>query len=117
MKKIDKKYIKGVIDLARLTFDFSRILRQTTMENGIDRERDTDHTIMVSLIACSLAKEFYPNLNIGKIARYALIHDLIEVYAGDSDTLFVKKEVLSKKEKLEKKSLNKIIKKFGKIFS
>jgi len=36
------------------------------------------------LLACALAPHLDPALDVGRVAQYATIHDLVEVYAGDT---------------------------------
>jgi 5'-deoxynucleotidase YfbR-like HD superfamily hydrolase len=78
---------KAVIGLGRLALDFGRVDRITYHQDGRTPESDTDHTVMLGLIACAVADQHFPHLNIGLIAQYALVHDLVEVYAGDTPTL------------------------------
>ena len=47
-------------------------------------ENDAEHSFSLSLIACCLAALVDPSLDPGRIAQYALVHDLVEVYAGDT---------------------------------
>jgi 5'-deoxynucleotidase YfbR-like HD superfamily hydrolase len=61
--------------------------RTTMHEDGIRRESVTDHTVMLTLIATALAARWYPDLDLGKIALYAAVHDLVEAYADDTCTL------------------------------
>jgi len=42
---------------------------------------------MLSVIACAFAASYEPDLDLGKIAQFALVHDLVEAYAGDTNTL------------------------------
>ena len=76
-----------VIELAQLCLRFGRVNRATSHEDGHRPETDTDHTVMLSVIACAFAASYEPDLNLGKIAQFALVHDLVEAYAGDTNTL------------------------------
>lgn len=116
--EVKKEHLDKIIELVRLSFTFAKVNRVTLHEDGIRRESDTDHTFMLSLIACSLADSFYKEkLDIGLVSQFALVHDLVEAYAGDTDT-FVNISDDSRKIKLEKEkeSLYKIEKEFGEIF-
>jgi putative hydrolase of HD superfamily len=43
---------------------------------------------MLALIACSFAERCYKDsIDLGKVAQFAIIHDLVEAYAGDTDSL------------------------------
>lgn len=88
---------QSVIALGRLSLDFGRVNRITYHQDGTTPESDTDHTVMLGLIACALAHG--SDLNVGRIAQYALVHDLVEVYAGDTPTL----RALTPEEKWAKK--------------
>lgn len=77
----------AVIALGGLSLDFGRVDRMTYHQDGITPESDTDHTVMLGLTACALAGQHFPDLNVGLVAQYALVHDLVEVHAGDTPTL------------------------------
>ena len=80
--------------LARTALAFGRIERATRHEDGVRPETDTDHTVMLGLIAGELAP---PGLDRGLVAAFALVHDLPEVYAGDAQTLVISPEALAAK--------------------
>jgi putative hydrolase of HD superfamily len=77
----------AVVRLGRLALAFGRVNRITYHSDGVTPESDTDHTVMLGLLACSLAAKWFPGLNVGRVAQYALVHDLVEVCAGDTNTL------------------------------
>jgi len=49
-------------------------------------ENDAEHSYMLALIAMPLAEQYYPNLDSGLVAKYAIVHDLAEAYVGDTPT-------------------------------
>lgn len=92
---------KGLVDIGKLVLQFARVNRVTLHEDGETPESDTDHTVMVSMCACALAKKLYPDsLDLGLVAQYAIVHDLVEAYALDTDTFGVADT--DKKEKEER---------------
>lgn len=74
-----------LLALADMALAFGRVLRHTRHPDGVQAESDTDHTIMLALIACSLADR--EQLDVGLVAQYAIVHDLPEVYADDTNTM------------------------------
>ena len=84
---LDPALVQAVIDLGQLSLAFGRVPRRTYHEDGLRPESDTDHTVMLGLIACSLAPAMHADLDLGLVAQYALVHDVVEVYAGDTPTL------------------------------
>lgn len=89
---------EGLIDIGKMILSFAKVNRVTLHEDGETLESDTDHTVMVSVCACALAFKLYPYLDVGKVAQYAIIHDLVEVYAGDTNTFNISTEDRHKKE-------------------
>ncbi|MEK7144714.1 MAG: HD domain-containing protein [Patescibacteria group bacterium] len=92
-----------VIRLGQLVLRFGKTNRGTLYEDGTTPESDTDHTVMLGLVACAYAEQAAPHLDKGKIAQFALVHDLVEAYAGDTLTLKHMTEA-DKKEKTERES-------------
>jgi putative hydrolases of HD superfamily len=77
----------ALVAAGQLALAFGRVLRITYHPDGATPESDTDHTVMLGVIACALATEHFPGLDVGLVAQYALVHDLVEAYAGDTPTL------------------------------
>jgi len=108
--KID---VQDIVDLGQLLLRFSRVERITYHEDGERVETDSDHTVMLSVLACAIASELRPDLDIGKIAQYALIHDLVEVYAGDTPTLKITEDEKIEKQRKEAEALERITGEFS----
>lgn len=86
------------IRLAGISLAFGRVERATRHEDGLRPETDTDHTVMLGLVACELAPA---HLDRAKVAAFALVHDLTEVYAGDTQTLVISAEGMAAKRDRE----------------
>ncbi len=97
-----------IIELGQLILQFGRVERATYHEDGKRKETDTDHTVMLGVLGCSLAAHLYPKLDLGKIAQYALVHDLVEAYAGDTPSFNITNEAKANKNQKEKEALHKI---------
>lgn len=105
----------AVIDMGRLALDFGRVDRITYHPDGVTPESDTDHTVMLGIVACALSDQHFPHLNIGLVAQYALVHDLVEVYAGDTPTLRMPSaDAKAAKEQREQDAYRRIQKQFVK---
>src|SRR5689334_19330112 len=78
----------AMVDLGRLALAFGRIDRTAVYHpDGVTPESDSDHTVMLGWLACALAARYFPRLDVGLVAQFALVHDAPEVYAGDTPTL------------------------------
>lgn len=103
-----------ILELCSFLLDFGKVERITCHQDGKTRESDTDHTVMISVLACAIAKKLYNDLDVGLIAQFALVHDLVEVYAGDTPTLVEANEnFIRQKDDREKISKQKIESRFS----
>lgn len=117
MTKTLTRFVTGMIDLGRLALAFGRIDRGTSHPDGVTPESDTDHTVMLGLIACALAREHFPQLDVGLIAQYALVHDLPEVHAGDTHTLWtLSADAKEQKRQREERACRLIREEFQDVF-
>jgi putative hydrolase of HD superfamily len=73
----------------------------TRHEDGVRPETDSDHTVMLGIIACAWADRCAPHLDKGLIAQFALVHDLVEAYSGDVMSLGMSPETRKNKEQRE----------------
>lgn len=90
----------NLVDLARLSLLFGRTPRVTFHPDGKTHESDTDHTVMLALAAGAIASSHHPELDLGLVVQFAVVHDLVEAYAGDTSTL----RALSDEQKTQKKA-------------
>lgn len=81
--------VQAFVDMGAFALAFGRVNRITCHPDGTTPESDTDHTVMLGLLASAFAARFAPQLDLGKVAQFALVHDLVEVYAGDVVTSHV----------------------------
>ena len=64
-------------------------------------ENDAEHSFMLGLVAVPLAERYYPELDSGLVAKYALVHDLVESYVGDTPTYDIDEAGLKTKVDME----------------
>jgi putative hydrolase of HD superfamily len=89
-------------DLARLAMDFGLINRTAVRHaDRVTPESDTDHTVMLAWLAPALAARCCPDLDVGLVCQFAVIHDAPEVLAGDTSTLRITPEERKAKEERE----------------
>jgi 5'-deoxynucleotidase YfbR-like HD superfamily hydrolase len=61
----------------------------------------------LALLGCALAPQIDKQLNIGKVCQYAIVHDLVEVYADDTSN-FAEDDKRASKDQREKLALQRI---------
>ncbi len=102
----------------RFTNDF-RLVRRTFLVRGrTNNENDAEHSYQMAMCAWFVNEHLNLRLNSDKILRYALVHDLVEVYAGDTPTIgaAAKGKSMEDKQQREKEALNRIKEEWAKDF-
>lgn len=107
---------EGLLEIGKLILAFSRVNRVTYHDDGVTPESDSDHTVMLSVAACALASKLYPTLDIGLIAQFAIVHDIVEAYALDTDAFMITDEGRKIKEEKEHQAFLRIQAQFKEIY-
>jgi 5'-deoxynucleotidase YfbR-like HD superfamily hydrolase len=112
-----KTNAQGLVDIGRLVFQFARVNRVTYHEDGVTPESDTDHTVMLSVCACALGEKLYKDsLDLGLVAQFAIVHDLVEAYANDTDTFAIEEGKRRLKEEREHEAFIRIRGEFETVY-
>ncbi|PTL84567.1 HD family hydrolase [Vitiosangium sp. GDMCC 1.1324] len=78
-----------------------QLFRQGWLRVGLSRERCesvAEHSFGVALLCMFLADSYFPEADVTKVVRIALLHDLGEAYAGD----ITPHDKVSREEKLQR---------------
>jgi 5'-deoxynucleotidase YfbR-like HD superfamily hydrolase len=70
-------------------------------------DNDAEHSWSLSFLAISIASEIDPTLDVGKVSIFATVHDLVEVYAGDT-SVWADAATLASKSQREQLALQKL---------
>lgn len=86
--------------------EMKRILRMNLHADGSKRENDAEHSWHLAVMAMLLEEYCADKVDIGRVIKIALVHDLVEVYAGD--TFAYDAKGYEDKEEREKQSADKL---------
>lgn len=113
-QKIGEKAIalatQELIDVGDMVDRFSDLDRIPRTSNG-ERENDVHHSYMLALAAPGLANKFYPRLDRDLVTNFSLVHDLLELEAGDVATFDLSPEALAEKKRREEEALPRLLEK------
>lgn len=116
--KLARVPMKTVADelmaLAHIVDRFMDVPRATMRHDRA--ETDGEHTLRLQFIAVSYAARFHPELDLGKISLYALIHDFVEVYAGDVNSLKASPDAIAQKALTEKAAFGRLEHELGEVW-
>ncbi len=101
MEKL-KKQMSFLIEIDKL----KNVFRQSLISDKSRNENDAEHSWHMAMYATILEEYAPKGTNILKVIKMALVHDIIEIYAGD--TFLYDEEMTKSKEKREKEAAEKV---------
>jgi len=106
--------INDLLRFTKLIHKFQKVDRRVLIPKTDRWENDLEHSYQLTLTAWYLIEKNNLKLDIVKVLKYALVHDIVEAYAGDTYIYGDQKHVSSKKsrEDLAAKRLEKEFPKF-----
>ena len=96
-----------MIDIQKLILKLRNIER-ITYNPSAGYENDVEHSYSLAMMAWLFGPKLVPHLDQFKLVTYAMIHDLVEVYAGDT-FCFGSKEDLASKDSREDEALRRLV--------
>lgn len=97
-----------LLALSDVTVRFARVDRAPRYPDS-RRETDVEHSFHLALTATELAADLYPDLDLGLVTQFGIVHDFPEVYAGDVWTFEISDEDRIKKEQDEKEATERLM--------
>lgn len=90
-----------------------RLVERIVLRNGLDRdENDVEHSYSLAMLAWFINDLYDLKLDMEKTFKYALVHDLLEVYAGDTFFYHRTQEIIDDKAKREAEGIIKLKEKY-----
>lgn len=106
---IGQRLANLAIAASQLTNDFAEVERIPRFAKG-QRENDVEHSYMLAIAAPEMVKTLGLSLDLEKVTRFALAHDLLEVKVGDVATFDLTPAQLAEKERLEQTAKEELLK-------
>src|SRR5579864_702857 len=75
-----RKQIEFISEIDKL----KQVLRQTSLMDGSRRENDAEHSWHIALMAVVLAEHAEAEVDLLRVVKMLLIHDIVEIDAGDT---------------------------------
>lgn len=97
-----KKQLDFLVEIDKV----KNIFRMTYIADGSRRENDAEHSWHLAIMAFLLSDYIKEDIDVCKVIKMVLIHDLIEIYAGD--TFAFDEKANEDKEERELASANKL---------
>lgn len=101
--------IQNFLKSLRLLHDFQKVERVILVPESDRQENDIEHSYLLAMIAWQIAEVIAPHLSQEKVIKYALIHDLVEVYAGDTFFYDVTPGIAQDKKEREHRAFSRLL--------
>lgn len=89
--------MQKVLSIIKMAAKFVTVHRAVLNRNG-DLENDAEHSYQLAMVSWAANKQYQLRLKDELILKFALVHDLVELYAGDTDVHGDKQKLEAKKE-------------------
>ncbi len=112
MAKLTRQPYPVLFQLQHLVSDLSKIDRNHYSLGTNSREDDIEHSFTVAIQCWFIVSQNHLPLDLSLVLQYAIAHDFVERYAGDTNT-FASKQQRAEKVERERKSLERFKKEFA----
>lgn len=100
--------LSKILDFVRLLNKFQQVQRVVYVNSEDRQENDTEHSYNLAMLAWYIIENHNLALDRDKVLKYALVHDFVEVYAGDTFIYTTNQSEKNSKETREKESAEKL---------
>ncbi|GII63119.1 hydrolase [Sphaerisporangium krabiense] len=80
----DKERLLAQVGFAVEIDKLKRVLRRNTLMDGSRRENDAEHSWHLGMLAMVLGEHAPPGTDLGRVTAMLLVHDIVEIDAGDT---------------------------------
>lgn len=101
------------LQFIRLINDFQKIKRRVLIRNEETWENDVEHSYQLALASWYFVSVKQMQLDLNLVIKYALIHDLVEVYAGDTYIYDPDPAIINSKVERERAAQEQIVREFS----
>lgn len=102
--------LRKLFNFVDFLYKFRNVERAVAIKDSNRPENDLEHSAQLAYVAWYMLTTHEHTLDLGLVLRYALVHDLVEVYAGD--TVVYDEEHKKSKVEREQKALEQIRREF-----
>jgi len=85
MEDIDSARLNAQMGFLLAADGLKGVVRANTIADGTRRENSAEHSWHVALMAMVLAEHCPHPVNLARVVELLIVHDLVEVYAGDTN--------------------------------
>ncbi len=96
---VDKTRLQQQIDFIVEIDKVKHVFRQTLLINGTRNENDAEHSWHLAIMALILSEHVADKLNLLRVIKMVLLHDVVEIDAGDTFCYDQREDKLTEEQK------------------
>lgn len=100
--------LEGILKFVELIHEFQNIERVMWLKGREHQENDVEHSYQLAMVSWYIVSAYKLPLDINRLIKYALLHDLVEVYAGDTYAFDADPEQHAGKAQREEQALQRL---------
>ena len=97
--------LQNILAFTNVLSEFRDVSRDIQLKSAGRLENDAEHSYQLAMVAWYIISSEKLSLDVNKVIRYALVHDLIEVYAGDTPLYGANNDYTSSKNVREEEAV------------
>lgn len=103
--------LSRILEFNKLLITFREVERQVMVAKKDQKENDAEHSYQLAMLGWYISSGI-PELDSRLVIKYALVHDLVEAYAGDTDVFSKDPGAHASKKNREEEAAKRIKKEF-----
>ena len=104
--------LQRILTFTQLLSAYRNVERMIPLPGSDRKENDQEHSYSLAMLAWYIADTHQLTLNREKLLKYALVHDIVEVYAGDTYLYTTDTEKRNSKHQREQEAAERLKKEF-----
>ena len=104
-------HLENILEFNQLLLEFRKIERDIFINELKRNENNAEHSFQLALMSWYLNHSLKKNLDDTALIQYSLIHDLIEIYAGDTPVYSKDQNLINSKPLRESQAMQQLTKK------
>ncbi|AKM84257.1 TPA: hypothetical protein DCZ46_02825 [Candidatus Campbellbacteria bacterium] len=109
------KDLQNILKFTKLLNEFRKIERMNLSSRGDRKENDAEHSYQLAMLGWYISTTQKMDLDFNLVIKYSLIHDLVEIYAGDTYVYTKNIDLKNSQKEREFSSLERLKSEFGEI--
>ena len=98
-------HLEEILSFTKFLTKFREVVRKLEFSHDPRPENDAEHCRQLAMVAWYIISSNNLLLSLEKVLKYCVVHDIVEIYAGDTDAMRRTPEQENMKQEKEKAAM------------